>query len=140
HRALAVRSAQPRGTAVAEGVLLLRAVPQSYQLPSAMRPAGGNVARRPAVSRGARTLRVRIFDQVPVLMRFVFTILGRVVPPAFVLFLFVDTLVNPNIPRLGTVSASAGKEGELTPEESRALLDKSKKLLLAGKDKEALAP
>ena len=67
-------------------------------------------------------------------MRFVFTILGRVVPPAFVLFLFVDTLVNPNIPRLGTVSASAGKEGELTPEESRALLDKSKKLLLAGKD------
>jgi tetratricopeptide (TPR) repeat protein len=70
-------------------------------------------------------------------MRLVLSILARILPPAVVLFLFVDTLVNPLIPRLGTVSASAGK---LTVEESRALLDQSRKLLLAGKDQQALGP
>lgn len=73
-------------------------------------------------------------------MRFAITIVGRILPPAFVLFLFLDTLVNPNIPRLGTVTAGAGIDGQLTPEESRALLAKSKKLLRAGKDTEALVP
>jgi tetratricopeptide (TPR) repeat protein len=57
-----------------------------------------------------------------------------------VLFLFVDMLMNPYIPRLGTVSASANKEGRLTLEESRALLDQSRKLVHAGKDEEALVP
>jgi len=72
-------------------------------------------------------------------MRFVFTILARTFPPAFVLFLFADMLVNPHIPRLGTVSVG-GQEGRLSLEESRVLLERSRKLILAGKDEQALAP
>lgn len=73
-------------------------------------------------------------------MRIVFSILAQILPPAFVLFLFVDTLMNPYIPRLGSVSASANQDGRLTLEESRALLDQSRKLVLAGKDEQALVP
>lgn len=72
-------------------------------------------------------------------MRLVQSILARTLPPAIVLFLFLDTLVNPNIPRLGTTTAPA-QEGRLSLEESRALLDQSRKLVLAGKYQQALAP
>jgi len=70
-------------------------------------------------------------------MRLVFSTLGRILPPAIVLFLFVDTLVNPNVPRLGTTSTA---QRSLSLEESRDLLDESRKLILAGKNQEALAP
>jgi tetratricopeptide (TPR) repeat protein len=72
-------------------------------------------------------------------MRFALSILARIFPPAFVLFLFVDMLMNPLVPRLGTVSAGADPNS-LTIEESRALLDQSHKLVQAGKDHEALVP
>lgn len=72
-------------------------------------------------------------------MRFVQSILARTLPPAIVLFLFVDTLVNPNIPRLGTTTAAV-EEGRLSLEESRALLGQSRKLVMSRKYQQALAP
>lgn len=72
-------------------------------------------------------------------MRFVQSILARTFPPAFVLFLFVDTLVNPNIPRLGTTTAAV-QQGQLSLEESRALLGQSRKLVLAANYQQALTP
>src|SRR5262245_4396736 len=73
-------------------------------------------------------------------MRYVLTILSRTLPPAFVLFLFVDLIVNPNIPRLGTVAAGTSANGQLSPKDSLALLDTAKQLIAAHKDEEALVP
>src|ERR1700736_2710230 len=70
----------------------------------------------------------------------ILTIVGRILPPAFVLFLFVDLSVNPDIPRLGTSNGTVPEAGKLTPEESRALLAQSRKLLQEGKDLQALQP
>lgn len=72
-------------------------------------------------------------------MRRVFTNICLLLPPAFVLFLFVDLLMNPNIPRLGAASPGAAS-GTLTSEASRELLALSRKLLLQGKDEQALPP
>ena len=73
-------------------------------------------------------------------MRFILSILARTFPPAFVLFLFADLLLNPNIPQLGSVTAGASKDGRLSLEESRELLAESRKLMTAGKDEQALQP
>ena len=70
----------------------------------------------------------------------ILTIARRTLPPAFVLFLFVDLEVNPYIPRLGSVAEGAKLEGKLTVDESRTLLARSRKLLAQGKDREALKP
>lgn len=68
------------------------------------------------------------------------TIARRMLPPAFVLFLFVDLVVNPYVPRLGTVSAGAKQNGRLTVDESRTLQGQSRKLVAAGKDEQAIKP
>jgi tetratricopeptide (TPR) repeat protein len=73
-------------------------------------------------------------------MRFAFTILARTFPPAFVVFLFIDLIVNPNIPRLGTVADGTSADGLLSVEQSRDLLASAHKLIAAGKDEQGLAP
>jgi tetratricopeptide (TPR) repeat protein len=72
-------------------------------------------------------------------MRLVLTAVARILPPAFVLFLFVDLLMNRNIPRLGS-SAAPVQQGGLSTEESRDLLAHTRKLLAAGKDQQAMVP
>ncbi len=69
-----------------------------------------------------------------------FTIARRTLPPSIVLFLFVDLVVNPYIPRLGTVAEGTRIEGQLTVDESRALLARSRQLMGAGQYQQALAP
>jgi tetratricopeptide (TPR) repeat protein len=73
-------------------------------------------------------------------MRFLFHTLGCTLPPAFVLFLLVDTAVNPNVPRFGTTLNGPGPNGSLSLDESRELLALSRKLVAEGKDEEALKP
>ncbi|HEY1338876.1 MAG TPA: tetratricopeptide repeat protein [Bryobacteraceae bacterium] len=65
---------------------------------------------------------------------------ARLFPPAFVLFLFVDLLMNPNIPRLGSTTVSAGEAGKLSANASRELLERTRKLVREGKDQQALEP
>ena len=72
-------------------------------------------------------------------MRAFLTVFGRLLPPAFVLFLFADLMMNPDIPRLG-VSGATGQTSGLTLDESRELLRLSRKLISEGKHTEALAP
>jgi tetratricopeptide (TPR) repeat protein len=72
-------------------------------------------------------------------MRRVFSAAGRILPPAIVLFLFVDLLMNPNIPRLGS-STGAGQPGAMTGDHSQELLQRANKLLAQGKAAEALEP
>ena len=71
-------------------------------------------------------------------MRRVFSAVGRVLPPAIVLFLFADLLMNPNIPRLG--STVGGQPGAMTAEHSQELLKRANTLLAQGKAAQALEP
>ena len=72
-------------------------------------------------------------------MRALLRAVARILPPVFVLFLFVDLLMNPNIPRLGSSTAGSGQV-LLPPEAARELLAESHRLLQSGRDEEALKP
>jgi tetratricopeptide (TPR) repeat protein len=73
-------------------------------------------------------------------MRRVLTATARILPPAFVLFLFVDLLMNPNIPRLGSTTESVTEPGRLSANVSRDLLERTRRLVGEGKDVQALEP
>src|SRR5262249_28419207 len=95
--------------------------------------------RVPKRSRSPRRTAPRI-GCCPFPMRFLFHTLGCTLPPAFVLFLLVDTAVNPNVPRFGTTLSGPGPNGSLSLDESRELLALSRKLVAESKDEEALKP
>ena len=73
-------------------------------------------------------------------MRRVLSAIARILPPAFVLFLFLDLLMNPNIPRLGSAAVSETQPDRMSAEDSRKLLDRTHQLLNEGNYARALGP